>query len=93
MPIQDHFYLSPKLRSLGRARFIWQYGIIRFGVPVALLGEIVRFVLSPGEFAADPVGALVGYAVRMVSVTLVTGYLAGRWVWRLDEKNRERDGG
>lgn len=65
-------------RIRGRSWFVWQIGVVRFGIPVAILATIVRV------FGEDfRLQHLALHLAVNTAAGIVGGYVAGRVLWDL----------
>ncbi len=82
-----------EIRSRGRTRYVWYFGVLRFGGFWTLLMGLVWFLLIPGYHpplvpAALP--RLLGLLLFFLPFGALGGYVYGRWMWRIFERNTRK---
>ncbi len=77
------------VRARGRAQYVWRTGILRVGLPVALLGALILARVAPVRppGLADGLPLVLGWAVLLVPIAVAAGTLFGMWMWRLYERH------
>ncbi len=66
-------------RVRGRRRFIWAWGVLRLGVPIAALATLLRFLDEPFRW----VHFLAHLVVNVLVAGIVGGYVMGALLWAL----------
>ena len=75
-----------RTRMVGRAAFVWRYGVVGWGLPAGALAvgyQIVRArALAPTvPWSVAAIRPLWGSIVGLIVVCGVVGYLLGAWLW------------
>ena len=87
---QDQQRRFLEIRRRGRARYVWYFGILRFGGFFTLLMGPVWYALVRGSYPpliGSPVPPLLAWILYMVPFSALGGFLYGRWMWRIFERN------
>lgn len=66
-------------RPKGRRYFVWQWGVLRFGVPLAALATLLRLLTEPFSWRHF----LEHLALNVAVAGVGGGYVAGRILWTL----------
>jgi heme/copper-type cytochrome/quinol oxidase subunit 2 len=66
-----------KIRASGRSHFIWMYGVLRFGVPMAVMMSLLSIIRQPSAIL-DKLG------IALI-VCLAGGYALGIASWQINE--------
>ena len=82
--IQPHKQSSEKARAKGRRFFIWQEGILRFGIPAALIIGISRVWI--GIVAGKHLPPMWELGVEAVLVPVIFGIGIGTLLWKKGER-------
>jgi len=88
---QSRFLLSERVRSRGRSSFVWRYGVGGFMVAAlvsALAIQADNYGLSWAELTTPRF--LARLTLQILVVGLLSGYLFGRTLWAIGERNRAR---
>jgi hypothetical protein len=87
LPVPNTSPNSPpdEAELLRRRRFIWRFGVMRFGIPVATILSVFMGLQDSagsigGLFSAETIAGMVG---SFVVAALVGGYMWGRLFWAL----------
>lgn len=73
-----------KVRSGGRAIFIWRYGVVGWGLPAGTLTACYHVIHAHARGAAWSVAALRPLWESIIGLMLAcgcVGYLLGAWLW------------
>jgi hypothetical protein len=69
-----------KTRQMGRARYVWRYGVLGWGLATGVLWSICRGFLRGGD-------QLPVLLVLALIIFPIGGYFFGQWTWKKGEEN------
>lgn len=73
-----------EIKNLGLRNFVLKYGVLRFGIPIAILNELLILIFNHKNYSVRAYVLKVG--IDLVAFSLVGGIIFGAFMWRFLKK-------
>jgi hypothetical protein len=84
-----------EIRRRGRARYVWYFGVLRFGGVFTLLMALMWYALLPGyhpPLIPNALPRFIALLLYMAPFAALGGFVYGHWMWRIFERNTRQLG-
>ncbi len=79
-----------EIRRRGRSRYVWYFGILRFGGFWTLLMALTWYLILPGyypPFIPQSLPRFIALLLFWLLFGALGGFAYGHWMWRIFERN------